>query len=133
MAWNVNPSRDEIELLMESGYVYRDARRFAEARDVFRGVRALLPASEVAEVALGTVCFEQGDFRGAAKHYRRAIEMNPNSALAHAHMGELRLFEKDKDGARECLKKAVEVDPRGPVRPLVESLREMVDVVRFQA
>jgi Flp pilus assembly protein TadD len=132
MAWNVTPSPGEIELLMEAGYILRDAGRFDEARDVFRGVRALRPGSEIPEVALGTVCFQQGDFRAASRHYRRALETNPSCALAHAHLGELRLFEKDKDGARGHLKKAVDLDPRGPVRPLADSLLELVEVVTFQ-
>ncbi|MEZ5356690.1 MAG: tetratricopeptide repeat protein [Bryobacteraceae bacterium] len=132
MPWNVTPTPVEIELLMEAGYIYRDAGRYHEARDVFRGVRALAPASETPEVALGTVAFQQSDFRAAAKHYARALDMNPRCALAHAHLGELRLFEKDKDGAREHLKKAVELDPRGPVRPLADSLLTMVEVVAFK-
>ena len=55
MAWNVSASREELAFLMEAGLIYRDAHRFDEAAAVFRGVRALLPQSEVPEVALGTL------------------------------------------------------------------------------
>ena len=59
MAWNIQPSREEIAFLMEAGVIYRDAKRFPEAEEVFRGVRALSPRSDVPEVALGTVQFAQ--------------------------------------------------------------------------
>lgn len=43
MAWNIQPSREEVAFLMEAGVIYREARRFQEAEEVFRGVRALTP------------------------------------------------------------------------------------------
>jgi len=132
MSWNITPSSEEIALLMEAGFIYRDARRFPQARDVFAGVRALVPQSEVPEVALGTVSFQQGDFEGAARHYRRALEINPRSAWAYAHLGEACLFQADKDGARRHLKKAVEIDSRGEFGKMARSLLEMAEAVRFQ-
>jgi tetratricopeptide (TPR) repeat protein len=133
MKWNVAPSKEEIALLMEAGFIYRDARRFQEARDVFQGVRALAPSSEVPEVALGTVAFHEADFAAAAKHYKRALDLNPSSAYAYAHLGELSLFQKDKDAARVHLKKAVELDhPRGEIRKLASSLLELTDAVTFK-
>jgi tetratricopeptide (TPR) repeat protein len=133
MAWKVAPAKDEIALLMEAGFVYRDARKFQEARDVFRAVRALLPSSEVAEVALGTVCFEEADFAGAVKHYKTAIELNPNSGYAHAHLGEALLFRMDKEQARVHLSKALELEPRGEIRRLASSLIELTDEVKFRS
>ncbi len=129
--WNIAPSKEEISLLMESGFIYRDAKRFPEAREVFLGVRALVPSSEVPEVALGSVAFQAGDFAAAGKHYKRAIEMKPNSAYAHAHLGELQLFSKDKAGAQASLKKAMELDPRGDYRKLAAGLLELSDLVKF--
>ena len=131
MAWNVSPTVDEIRFLMESGVVLRDAHRFAEAEEVFRGVRALVPASEVPEMALGTLQFELGKFPEAAKHYRRALELNERRALVHAHLGESLLFDKDKEGARTHLKRAIELDPRGESGRLARSLLDLADAVSF--
>ncbi len=131
MAWNVTPSMDEIRFLMEAGMVLRDAHRFAEAEEVFRGVRALAPASEVPETALGTLQFEQGKFPEAIKHYKRALELNEKSAFAEAHLGESLLFNKDKDGARVHLRRAIELDPRGDAGRMARSLLELTDAVTF--
>jgi tetratricopeptide (TPR) repeat protein len=132
MAWTINPSNEELAFLMEAGFLYRVLEKHQEARDVFKGVRALLPTSEVPEVALGTVAFHQGDFAGAEKHYRRALELNPRSAWAYAHLGELVLFQANKERAREYLKTAIDLDPRGDYGKLARALLDFADAVTFK-
>ena len=132
MAWTVAPSSDELAFVMEAGFFYRDAQKFQEAREVFSGVRAMVPKSEVPEVALGTVSFRQGDFDTALKHYERALALSPRSAYVYAHLGEVAIFRKDKKTARTQLKKALELDPRGPHGKMARSLLEVVDVVQFK-
>jgi tetratricopeptide (TPR) repeat protein len=130
--WNVTPGRDEVALLMEAGFIYRDAKRFNEAREVFAGVRALQPSNEVAEVALGTVAFHEGNHEMARKHYRRALEINPQSAFALAHLGETEIFAKNKDAARQHLKKALELDPRGSFGAMARTLLAIADQVNLK-
>jgi tetratricopeptide (TPR) repeat protein len=132
MPWTINPSSEELAFLMEAGFLYRDLQKHQEARDVFKGVRALAPKSEVPEVALGTVAFQQGNFEAAEKHYRRALELNPRSAWAYAHLGELVLFQADKDQARTYLKTALDLDPRGDYGKLARALLDLADVVTFK-
>ena len=132
MRWSVAPSTEEAALLMEAGVIYRDSKRFQEARDVFKGVRALFPQSDLPEIALGTVAFQEGDFEGAIKHYRRALEINPRSAHAHAHLGEVYLFKMDKDTARQHVKKALELDPRGEAGKMARETGQLTDVVEFK-
>ncbi len=129
--WTIAPTREELALLMEAGFIYRDAHRFQEARDVFEGVRALVPTNEIPEIALGTISFHEGKFADARRHYERALEMNPRSAYACSHLGEAYLFDKDKDAARKNLKKAIELDPRGEFGKMARSLLEMTEAVRF--
>ncbi|HEY7210489.1 MAG TPA: tetratricopeptide repeat protein [Bryobacteraceae bacterium] len=131
MAWNINPSREEVAFLMEAGFLLRDLRKYEEAREVFRGVRALAPKSEVPEVALGSVAFQQGDFEGAGRHYRRALELNRSSAWAYAYLGELALFEMSKEQARGYFKTAIDLDPRGDHGKLARALMEFADAVTF--
>lgn len=131
MAWTVNASREELAFLMEAGFLYRDLRKNEEAREVFKGVRALLPKSEVPEVALGTAMFQQGDFESAARHYRRALQLNPRSAWANAHLGELALFKLNRAEARTYLKTAIDLDPRGDCGKLARSLLDLADKVAF--
>lgn len=132
MAWNINPSHDEIALLMEAGIIYRESRKFSEAREIFMGVRALLPKSDVVEVALGTVSFHQGDFESAARHYRSALQLNPRSAYAYAHLGELAIFQKDKVQASVHLKEAIKLDPRGQHGKLARTLLEFGNAVQYK-
>jgi tetratricopeptide (TPR) repeat protein len=132
MAWTVNPSNEELAFLMEAGFLYRDLQKHQEACEVFKGVRAMLPNSDVPEVALGIVAFGQGHFDAAGRHYRRALELNPRSAWAYAHLGELALFQTNKAEAREYLKTAIELDPRGDYGKLARSLLEFADAVTFQ-
>jgi len=130
--WNVTPGRDETALLMEAGFILREARRFGEAREVFSGVRALQPSNEVPEVALGTIAFHEGNYDAARRHYRKALEMNPRSAFALAHLGETETFAKNHDAARQHLKKALELDPRGSFGKLARGLLTLADHPAFK-
>jgi len=132
MAWDVVASKEEIALLMEAGIAYRDGEKFEEAREVFRGLRALIPMSEVPEVALGTVSFQARDFEGALMHYHEALKLNPRSAYAYAHMGEAELFRKDKQAARSYLKKALELDPKGEFGKMARSLTSLADQISYK-
>ena len=133
MVWNVTVSNEELSLLLEAGFIYRDRNKFQEARDVFEGVQALLPQNEVIDVALGTVEFHQGHFDAAIKHYAKALEKNARSAYAYAHLGEAYLFKLKKQEARRYLSKAIELDPRGDYGRLARTLVEFSDAVQFQS
>jgi tetratricopeptide (TPR) repeat protein len=129
MAWNVQVSNDEVALLMEAGLIYRDARRFDDAAVVFKGVRALLPKSDVPEIALGTLEFERGNVDLAITHYQAALRINSNSAYAHAHIAEVQVFRRNLEAAREHVRRAVELDPRGEVGRYARSLGEWITMV----
>ncbi len=120
---------DEIAFLMEAGMVYRDAHEFKEAETVFRGVRELLPSSEVPDVALGTLRFESGDLPGAIKLYQQAIEKNPQSAYAHSHLGEAHVFLRQPKEAREHLQRALALDPRGESGKFARGMMELLGIV----
>jgi tetratricopeptide (TPR) repeat protein len=129
--WTIVPSHKEVAFLLEAGLIYRDATNYQAARDVFDGVKALLPQNEVPEILLGTVEFQQGNFDGAVAHYVKALELNPRSAFAHAHYGEACLFRKDKDAARTHLKSAIALDPLGEFGKMARRLMELTDQVTF--
>ena len=129
--WTVAPSHEEVGFLVEAGIIYRDAKNFQAARDVFAGLKALLPAHDLPEIMLGTVEFQQGNFDAAESHYRKALELNPRSAFAYAHMGEAALFRKDKEAARNHLKTALTLDPLGEFGSLARRLMELADKVTF--
>lgn len=130
--WNVRTNRDEVALLMEAGFILTEARRFDEAKEVFTGVRALQPANDVAEVALGRIAFHTGDHEQARKHYRRALEIDPQSAFALVHLGEVEIFAKNQEAGRQHLKKAMEIDPRGSNARLARTLMTVAEKANFK-
>ncbi len=131
MNWTIDPPTEELEVLLESGILYRDAGCLDHARDIFQGVRSLAPSSEIPEVGLGTVAFQRGRFEEARKHYLRALQRNPESAWAHAHLGEVELFLMNKEQARVHLMTAQSLDPGGPFGHMAQDLMVLVDVAQF--
>jgi tetratricopeptide (TPR) repeat protein len=131
MAWDIQVTAEEVGLLMEAGFIYRYARKFDEARDIFRGIRALRPASEVPEVALGGISFDEGNFKEAILHYKKAIQIDPKSAYAYAHLGEAQAFANNKEDARRSLRSARELDPRGEHGNFARGLLTLLDWVEF--
>ena len=103
----------EAALLLEAGYLYMEMGKPKEAEEVFAGVAALLPHSEVPLVALGNLEFSQGHFQRALKHHQEALKVKPTSALAQAHVGEALLWLKKSDEGRAALEKAIDMDPSG--------------------
>jgi len=129
--WTIAPCNEELTFLVEAGIIYRDAKNFQAARDVFNGIKALYPQHDFPLILLGTVDFQQGRFESAEAHYRKALELNPRSAYAYAHLGESYLFRKDKDSARAHLKTALTLDPLGDYGKLARRLMELADQVTF--
>jgi Flp pilus assembly protein TadD len=129
--WAVVPSHEELAFLLEAGVICREAKNLTVARDIFIGVRALLPGQELPEILLGTVDFQEGNFESAENHYQKALELNPRSALAHAHLGESWLFRKNKVAARTHLKTALTLDPLGESGKMARRLMEMTDQITF--
>lgn len=129
--WTIAPSHEEAAFLVEAGIIYRDAKNFQAARDVFTGVRTLFPQHDLPEILLGTVEFQEGHFEAAETHYRKALELNPRSAFAYAHLGEACLFRKDKEAARTHLTTALALDPLGEFGKMARRLMEMAGQVTF--
>jgi predicted Zn-dependent protease len=112
----------EVALLLETGYLYLEMNKPKEAEEVFTGVAALVPHSEVPHVCLGNLHFSQGRYDRAAKCQRDALQKNPDSALAQAHLGEALLFARKRDEARAALEKAAAMDPDGEAGAFARTL-----------
>jgi tetratricopeptide (TPR) repeat protein len=112
----------EIALLLEAGYLYMEMQKFKEAEEVFEGVKALVPHSEVPLICLGNLAFSQGRFERALKFHKEALQKAPASALAQAHTGEALLFLKKRTEAKAALEKAIEMEPDGQAAAFAKSL-----------
>lgn len=112
----------EVALLLESGYLYLEMQKNKEAEEIFAGVAALVPHSDVPLICLGNLFFAQGRFDRALKYQREALKRNPESALAKAHEGETLLFMKKPADAKKALERAIEMDPEGDAAQFASSL-----------
>lgn len=121
----------EVVLMLEAGYLYMELAKHKEAEDLFTGVAALVPHSEVPHMALGHLYFSQGRFNPALKAHQKGVELNPGSATAHASVGEVLLFLKKPQQALESLDKAIELDPQGSAGEFARSLKEAYELGVF--
>ncbi len=112
----------EAVLLLEAGYLSMEMGKAKDAEDIFAGVCALLPHSDVPWVALGNLEFSQGRYARALKHHQEALKVRPDSALAHAHIGEALLWLKKTDEALAALRKAIALEPSGMPAQFAQAL-----------
>ncbi len=120
----VEVPQPEAALLLEAGYLYMEMGKPKDAEEVFAGVAALLPHSDVPLVALGNLEFSQGRFQRALTHHSAALKVKPGSALAQAHVGEALLWLKRADEGTKALQKAIEMEPDGMPAKFAKSLLE---------
>jgi len=118
----VDVPQSEVALLLESGHLLMEMKKFKEAEEVFLGVAALVPHSEVPLVCMGNLAFSLGQNDRALRFHNEAITRAPDSALAIAHKGEVLLFLKKTDEAKAALEQAVSLDSEGPVAIFANSL-----------
>ena len=114
----------DLGLLLEAGYLYVELCKFKEAEEVFVGLSALVPDSEVPHMALGHLYFSQGRFNPALRAHQKALELNPSSAAAHVSVGEtLLVLRRHGEGIAE-LDKALALDTDGSVSRFAKALKE---------
>ena len=119
----------DVKLMLEVGCVYRYAGRFREARDIFQGVRAMLPTHEVADLALAGVFMDEGKLDEAEAYCRHALELNRVSAAAYAQLAEIQLLKNNSAGARQSLQKSMEISPSGPAATLSRTLLRLTSMI----
>lgn len=114
--------RHEAMVLLEAGYLLMDMGQFDKAKEVLSGTAALMPRSEVAQLALGTLEFAQGHHDKALQAYRAAQRLAPKSGLPRAHAGEALLFLGKVQEAMKELKAAIDLEPEGDGAKLAQAL-----------
>jgi len=126
------PRRD-VAILLETGYLLMEFSKPKEAEEVFAGVTALLPHSEVPHLALGNLYFSQGKFQNALKEHKKAHELRPESALPHVHIGECLFALHKYDEGKQELEKALKKENEGPTADFARNLLEAREFGIFDA
>lgn len=111
---DIHPSDEELRVIMEAGFVLREASRFEEAEAVFRGVAELLPGSDVPLVALSRVIMHLGRFAEAQAACEEALRLNPASLYARVHHAEALFLQQRRDEAEAELNEVIAADPDSP-------------------
>lgn len=119
--------RKHLAVMMEAGYIFIGMRRYKEARELFEGIAALEPDSEIPLVALGNVDFCEGNVAKSIRHYEKAIKLKPASAFAKVYLGEALFFAGKKDEAMRLLADVAKADKEGAgdfARALVGAIKK---------
>jgi predicted Zn-dependent protease len=125
----IQASDNELRVILEVGYVLREAGRFDESETVFRGMMEAAPESDVPHVALGTVKLQQGRFAEAEAIYNEVLRKNPYSLYARVHRAEALLFQHKRDEAEIELKDILAIDPNSTHSHLAQSLLDAADMI----
>lgn len=123
----VPTTRQQAMILLEAGYLWMDMAKFDLAKEVLTGAAALMPKSEVPQLALGTLEFVQGKHDKALQAFRVAQRLAPKSGLPRAHCGEALLFMGKVQEASKELKAAIDLDPEGDGAKLAQALLDARD------
>jgi Flp pilus assembly protein TadD len=126
---HVKPSDEELRVILESGFVLREAGRLDDADAVFRGALELLPESDVPRVALGTVELQRGRFAEAQTLCEEALRLRPASLYARVHRAESLLFQQHRDEAEEELREIAAAEPDSPHARTARALLEAADLI----
>jgi tetratricopeptide (TPR) repeat protein len=109
------PEDPQAEVLMNQAEEHYQARRYAQAAQLYERVIELCPRCYLARAYLGGTKLFEGDAEGALADYRKATEQNPDDyrlyyfqGSALAKMGRLR-------EARDAFAEALVLSPRNPV------------------
>ena len=126
---DVQPAEEELRVIMEAGFVLREAGKFDAAEAVFRGMMELLPQSEVPRVALGTVELQRGRFAEALAACEEALRLRPDSLYAHVHHAEALLFQQRRAEAEAELQEVIATDPASPHSRTARALLDAADLI----
>lgn len=126
---DVPVSNEELRVMLETGYILREAARFDDAEAVFRGVMEFLPQSEVPQVGLGTVYLQRGDFQSAREFCENALQVNPKSVYARVHYAEALLFARRREQAEAELNEIIATNPDSPHSATARALLEAAEII----
>jgi len=128
----IEMDKGHLATMMEAGYIYLGMRRYDKAKELFDGLCALSPKSEIPIVALGNVEFCEGNIAKAITHYKKALKLDPESDFAKVYMGEALLFLGKRDVAMPFIEDVASLSDGGAgefANALLEAIRGGFDPI----
>jgi tetratricopeptide (TPR) repeat protein len=124
---SVKPTLDEVQFLMESGYLASDLGRHQQASDIFLGVAALQPNDPTPVAAIGGVLLAAGQINEAVDYLEKALNSFGDEPYLMAHYAEALLFRKENARAKEYFLKAMGKSPQGPAATMARSYIQLIE------
>jgi tetratricopeptide (TPR) repeat protein len=121
----VKPNDEELRVMLEVGFILRDASRFDEAKKLFNGVLELIPDSEIPRVGLATVELQRGNYELAQLVCEEALRVKPSSLYAKVHRAESLLFQKKRTEAEQELRSVISTDANSPHSRTAQALLDV--------
>ncbi len=118
----IKPTGEELRVMLETGFILREAAKFDDAEAVFEGCIEFMPGSEVPVVGLGTCYLQKGDYENALTTCKNALELNPQSDYARVHYAEALLFQNQKELAEQELRKIIAESPNSTYSTTAQNL-----------
>ncbi len=113
--------KENIELLLQYGFVLINLKRLDEAKETYLKVIEIDPKEDMAHGSLANVLHQLGEDREALSHHRTAIELDDTFAPHHFNYANT-LYDLDqKEEALKQYKKALELDPS------IEEAKRMIE------
>jgi tetratricopeptide (TPR) repeat protein len=121
----VQPSDDELRVLLEVGFILREASKFDDAITLFSGALELIPNSDIPRVGLGTVELQRGNFELAQIACEDALRAKPESLYARVHLAESLLFQRKRLEAESELRSIIASNTNSPHSRTAQALLDV--------
>ncbi|HEY0078943.1 MAG TPA: tetratricopeptide repeat protein [Pyrinomonadaceae bacterium] len=111
----VEPTDDEVRVMLESGVLLRDVGRLDAAETIFRGLMELMPEWPVIpRIELSSVELQRGRVPEAESLCAEALRLEPGNLYARLHYAEVLLYQKRRHEAERELRQLISSDPQSP-------------------
>lgn len=125
-------TKHQAMLMVESAYLLMELGKWDEARETALGCAVLMPKSEVPQLTIGSIEFNQQRYEKALQAFRAAQRLAPKSALPRAHCGEaLQAMGKFSEAMKELVA-ATEVEPGSSGAQFAVALMIIVGAKEFE-
>ena len=125
----VRTDDEQLRVMLESSLILREAERFEEAEAIVRGVRELVPKSDVPLVILSTLAVRRGNFEEALQLCEQALANEPTSVFARVHHAEVLLYQKKRTEAERELREIIKLTPDSPHCHTAQALLEAAQMM----
>jgi len=99
--------------LIDRAYLLTQMRRFNEAESAIQAAIKTYPKERLLADLLGTLRYQQGDYKAAEQAFRHSIELEPDAVIAYANLSSALIHQDQGDEALRVLQQGLQIRPSG--------------------